>query len=189
MEASAKQGECATPDTVSNAEGDPHTNSHRSARAIAWCGRPSTRFTLCSMNDIRDNLPLAPIDQVRAESERRWLERLTRHVPPCQFLRYLFVGGGNTVFGYSTFALINFLLTRWHVLAPYIYAMVVSNFISITVAYLGYKVFVFKTKGNYLHEWARCMAVYWSAALPGFILMPIIVRLFANAFQMKGTAP
>lgn len=141
------------------------------------------------MNDIEDNLPSAPVGQARSESERRWMNRVTHHFPPGQFVRYLFVGGWNTVFGYSTFALINFALTRWRVVAPYMYAMVISNFIAITVAYLGYKVFVFKTRGNYLREWARCMAVYWSATLPGLVLMPILVRLFANIFELKTAAP
>jgi putative flippase GtrA len=31
---------------------------------------------------------------------------------------------------------------------------------NITVSFLGYKWFVFRTKGNYISEWARCVVVY-----------------------------
>ena len=37
--------------------------------------------------------------------------------------------------------------------------------LGITVAFLCYKHFVFRTKGNYLKEWLRCFAVYGSEQL------------------------
>ncbi|MHB8303515.1 MAG: hypothetical protein ACYDC6_11855, partial [Acidobacteriaceae bacterium] len=39
-----------------------------------------------------------------------WIARLASHIPPGQFLRYLMVGGWNTLFGYSTYALLTALL-------------------------------------------------------------------------------
>ena len=38
-----------------------------------------------------------------------------------------------------------------------------ANLIAITVAFLGYKWFVFRTRGNYLVEWIRCFGVYGSS--------------------------
>jgi putative flippase GtrA len=105
-----------------------------------------------------------------------WRHRLFSHLPPGQFARYLCVGVFNTVFGYATFAIINYLLHRRGVPVSYIFASAFSNLINITVAFLGYKFFVFRTKGNYLREWLKAMAVYWSGFLPALILLPTLVR-------------
>jgi putative flippase GtrA len=96
-----------------------------------------------------------------------------------ELVRYLLVGGFNTVFGYGLFALLNWSLTGL-VAYSYMYAAVLSNLIAITVAFLGYKWFVFRTRGNYLIEWLRCMGVYGSSMLIGLaglaILVPILRR-------------
>jgi len=52
-----------------------------------------------------------------------------------------------------------------------------SNIISITNAYVGYKIFVFKTEGNYLREYARFYVVYGSAFLLNFALLPLCVEI------------
>ena len=83
----------------------------------------------------------------------------------------------NTVFGYSVFAVLNFLLHRANVPVSYIFASAISNLINITVAYFAYKFFVFRTKGNYLSEWLKAMAVYWSGFLPSLLLLPTLVRV------------
>jgi putative flippase GtrA len=98
------------------------------------------------------------------------------HKSASQFVRYLFVGGFNTVFGYSVFAFLNWLFRRWGTYS-YMYAAVAANFISITAAFLGYKWFVFRTKGNYLIEWIRCFGVYGSSALIGLAGLPVLVTL------------
>ena len=99
---------------------------------------------------------------------RRWL-------PSWQFTRYLLVGAWNTAFGYTTYAVLTWVLSR-HVAYSYMYAAVFSNLINITVAFLGYKWIVFKTHGNYLREWLRCFVVYGAAALPGLFLLPFVVN-------------
>lgn len=113
---------------------------------------------------------------------------LTAHIPAGQFGRYLLVGTGNTLFGYGTFALFTTLLAP---VIPYSYvaASLISSVLNITVAYLGYKWFVFKTKGNYLREWARCVAVYSSAILLGMILLPIVVFVLRSSTRMTTSAP
>jgi putative flippase GtrA len=103
--------------------------------------------------------------------------RLFAHLPAGQFGRYLCVGVFNTAFGYTTFAVINYFLHRRGVPVSYLFAYALSNFLNITVAYLGYKKFVFRTKGNYVREWLKAMAVYWSGFLPALILLPTLVRL------------
>jgi putative flippase GtrA len=116
------------------------------------------------------------------------IAKLTRHFPPGQFLRYLLVGGWNTIFGYATYALFTALLMP-RVRFGYIAASALSSVINITVAYLGYKFFVFKTRGNYLAEWLRCMAVYGSGMLPGLLLLPLLVAGLHYAFHLQRSGP
>ena len=83
-----------------------------------------------------------------------------------QLLRYLTVGACNTVFGYGCYALFTMLLTP-RMAYGYVVASVLANFFSINFAFLGYKWFVFRTRGNYLIEWIRCLGVYGSSMLIG----------------------
>ena len=98
-------------------------------------------------------------------------------LPRNQFARFVIVGAFNALFGYCTFAVINFFLDRAGVPVSYIFASVLSNFINITVSWLNYKFFVFHTRGDYLREWLKAMAVYWSAFLVGIVFLPILVRI------------
>jgi putative flippase GtrA len=113
---------------------------------------------------------------------------LTRHIPPGQFGRYLLVGIWNTLFGYSTFALLTAVLTP---VLPYSYmwASALSSVLNITVAFLGYKWFVFKTKGNYLKEWLRCLAVYSSGIIISLIALPVLVTIIRHKTRFFVQAP
>ena len=109
------------------------------------------------------------------------LQRLVNLFPRGQFVRYLLVGGFNTVFGYGSFVAILTLLGN---LAPQRYlsltaiaASLLSTPLNITVAYFGYKLFVFKTQGNYLREWLKCFAVYGAGMIPGLIALGALTRL------------
>jgi putative flippase GtrA len=105
-----------------------------------------------------------------------------------QFIRYLLVGGFNTAFGYSLFALLNWSFTSLGSYS-YMYAAVLSNLIAITVAFLGYKWFVFKTRGNYLREWVRCLGVYGSSVAIGLVGLPILVTILRSHLQRPAQAP
>jgi len=96
-----------------------------------------------------------------------------------EILRYLLVGGFNTLFGYGLFALLNWLFTGMGRFS-YMYATFLSSLISITVAFLGYKWFVFRTHGNYLAEWIRCVGVYGSTMLIALAGMPILVPVLQH---------
>jgi putative flippase GtrA len=103
-----------------------------------------------------------------------------------QFLRYVIVGGFNTLFGYGVFALLNWSFTRlgsW----GYMYAAVLANPIAITVAFLGYKWFVFRTRGNYIVEWLRCLAVYGTTMLIGLVSLPILVMILQRLRVFRTT--
>ncbi len=109
------------------------------------------------------------------------------HKPYLQFSRYLLVGGFNTAFGYGLFALLNWSFTGLGTFS-YMYAAVLSNLIAITVAFLGYKWFVFRTRGNYLMEWLRCFGVYGTTALLGLLGLPILVPILRVRLAHPGQA-
>jgi putative flippase GtrA len=105
-----------------------------------------------------------------------------------QFMRYILVGGFNTVFGYGLFALLNWL-SRGLGSYNYIYAAIVGNFVGISVAFLGYKWFVFRTRGNYLVEYIRCFGVYGSSALIGLAGLSILVPILRRSLHQPEEAP
>jgi len=116
------------------------------------------------------------------------LAALTSHFPPGQFGRYLVVGVWNTLFGYASFAALTALLAP---LIPYSYmaASLLSSILNITVAFLGYKWFGFKTKGNYLREWTRCVVVYSGSIGIGLALLPVLVVIIRHTTRYERGAP
>ena len=102
--------------------------------------------------------------------------------------RYLAVGACNTIFGYGCFALFTLLLTP--VLSyGYVAASTLANLFSITFAFLGYKWFVFKTKGNYLKEWIRCLGVYAGGMILSAAALPFVVGVIRRQPGHDRSAP
>lgn len=91
-----------------------------------------------------------------------------------QPVRYLVVGGWNTLFGYLSFATLYYLFSPF---VHYMLIMVVSTVINITNAYVFYKILVFRTRGNYLREYLRFYAVYAVPIAAGFILFPLAIEV------------
>ena len=60
-----------------------------------------------------------------------------------QGIRYVIVGGWNTVFGVGCYTLLLIIFGQKH----YLLLGIFSNIIAVTNAFLCYKYFVFKTKG------------------------------------------
>ena len=92
-----------------------------------------------------------------------------------QKIDYLLVGVWNTIFGYVAFAALYFLLRGY---LHYMILFVISNVLSITNAYLAYKLFVFKTKGHYWREYSRFYIVYGGALALNLALLPLVVVTF-----------
>jgi putative flippase GtrA len=105
-----------------------------------------------------------------------------------QFARYILVGGFNTAVGFGVFALLNWSFRGLGSFA-YMYAWLLANIIAITVAFLAYKWFVFRTRGNYLAEWIRCFSVYGSGMLFGAVALPITVTILRRTLQRPEGAP
>ncbi|MFL6428885.1 MAG: GtrA family protein [Acidobacteriaceae bacterium] len=94
-----------------------------------------------------------------------------------QLVRYLLVGGFNTCFGYGLFVAFNYLFRGIGIYGSEI-ASLLSNVIAITVAFLGYKWFVFRTQCNYLREWLRCLSVYGTSMVFSLVMLaPLTLAL------------
>lgn len=120
--------------------------------------------------------------------DSRFVQRLIHHFPPGQFGRYLVVGVVNTLFGYSTYAGLTLVLTP-HVRYAYIVASVLSGLVNITFSFLTYKWFIFKTRGNYLREWARCVLVYSGTIAVSTALLPVVVLGLRHWTPAQASAP
>jgi putative flippase GtrA len=103
-------------------------------------------------------------------------------------VRYLAVGACNTAFGYGCFALFTALLTPIFAYG-YVLASPLANVFSITFAFLGYKWFVFKTKGNYLKEWIRCVGVYAGSMVLSTAALPFVVGIIRRQTHYNRSAP
>jgi len=107
---------------------------------------------------------------------------LRRVLPSGEVIRFLLVGGSNTLISlglYSGFVILFGLLLP-HRGKPLIadIASITSKPLAITVAFLCYKHFVFRTKGNYLKEWVKCFAVYGISTPAELIILPLATKAF-----------
>lgn len=101
--------------------------------------------------------------------------RKLRSHPLWQPLIFLLVGGWNTLFGVSLYAVAYFFLKD---LVNYFVLLFFCNIVAITNAYIFYKLFVFKTKGDWLDEYFRFYGVYGVAMVLGMGLVALEVRAF-----------
>jgi putative flippase GtrA len=87
-------------------------------------------------------------------------------------IRYLIAGAWNTIFGYFTG------LGIYYSVGDHLHVLVVAlmaNVLAITMAFLTYKIFVFRTKGNWLVEYFRAYVVYGTTAVVGIGLLWFLV--------------
>jgi len=138
--------------------------------------------------DCRHHVPTPSQEPTAAAQQQTLFGRLTSHIPPAQFSRYTLVGIWNTIFGFGSYAGLTALFMP-RTAHGYLVAALVSGLISISVAFLGYKWFVFKTRGNYLREWLRCHVVYGTAAVVGIAVLPAFVYGFKKLFGLDASAP
>lgn len=87
--------------------------------------------------------------------------------------RYLAVGGWNTLFGIGMY----WVLIRLFGEKNYLWLLVPGNILAITNAFLCYKYFVFRTRGDGWREYFRCYVVYSSSMIFGAVGMWLLVGL------------
>jgi putative flippase GtrA len=122
-----------------------------------------------------------PMDKPEADPHGPFAT-MRRMLPKGEVIRFLMVGGCNTMLSYMLYAGFGALFTK---LFPHLSqvwvadaAMIVSTPISITISFLGFKHFVFRTKGNYLKEWLRCFAVYSATVPASLVIIGIATKMF-----------
>ena len=87
-------------------------------------------------------------------------------------LRFLLVGGFNTVFSYGLFAfMVAFLTISYHI------ALGVSYIISVNVTIFTQRYYVFRSHGNFLQEYSKSWIVYLLILLINYIFMYITVDI------------
>ena len=89
-----------------------------------------------------------------------------------QKIRFLLVGGFNTVVSYILFLAFIWLLTPAHYQAALLWSWFFSSFTS----YLAQKFFVWRTAGNYFHEYCRCLLTWSFAYLINALLLWFFVE-------------
>jgi putative flippase GtrA len=139
------------------------------------------------MPDMQPNHPpVVPIPQDPFIPKGK-LRSIVDLFPPGQFFRYVCVGVFNSLFGYTSFVivltLLNAILPSHLLYLTVILASVLATPVNITVAYFGYKLFVFRTTGNYLGEWLKCFAVYSAGMIPGLVALSALTRLLQSVFH------
>lgn len=102
-----------------------------------------------------------------------------------QKIRFLLVGGFNTLLAYSFFALLFACVGL-----PYLWALVVQNIITINISIFTMRYYVFQSKGNFLKEYGKSWGVYlWmflfnSIALTFLVEVCHIYELWAQAVYL-----
>ncbi|WP_190320110.1 GtrA family protein [Candidatus Enterovibrio escicola] len=92
-------------------------------------------------------------------------------------IRFILVGGFNTIFGFVVFTLLCLLADDY---SNYLIILVSSNLIAVVVAFLMLKFLVFQTKGNYLKEFMRCYLTYLVMLGINVLLLYLMVDVLAQ---------
>jgi putative flippase GtrA len=87
-------------------------------------------------------------------------------------VRYLIVGGFNTLAGYGLG------VGLYLALSPALHILIIgliANLLAISLAFTTHKLFVFRTQGGWLAEYARSYLVYGGSALVGILALWALV--------------
>ena len=107
---------------------------------------------------------------------------LRKVFPAGEVIRFLMVGAFNTLFSLALYSAFVILFSHLFPLRgkPLIadLSSICSKPVAITVAFLCYKHFVFRTRGNYLKELLRCFAVYGVSTPAELLMLPVATHLF-----------
>ena len=96
--------------------------------------------------------------------------------------RYLIAGICNSIFGYCIgLVLYETFFLKFHI----ILILVIANILAISFAFLTYKIYVFKTKGNWLAEYLKCYVVYSGTNVAGILLIWTLVDFFVIQFWIS----
>lgn len=113
-------------------------------------------------------------------------------IPSGEKLRFLIAGGFNTLFGLADTMACTWLLLHLRPEQPKLMtsaAVIVSTVINISVSFITYKLFVFRTRGNALKEYLRSLLVYLPNLVISAVLIAPITALFLHIQLTHQYAP
>ncbi len=87
-------------------------------------------------------------------------------------LRFLLVGGFNTVSGYLITNMCFFLLVP---ITGLIAVLVVTNVLNVTISFLTYKFFVFRTTAPWFREYLKFYGVSSVPIILSFVILPLLI--------------
>lgn len=99
---------------------------------------------------------------------QKWTKHQTK-------IRFLLVGGLNTVIGLVTFPALYFLLTKHGI--KYLEILVISQVFCVTLAFFTNKHIVFRTKGNNIKEYLKFLSFHFSYFLLNLAALPLLVEV------------
>jgi putative flippase GtrA len=102
---------------------------------------------------------------------KRWLDPIRRH----QALRFLLVGGYNTLVGIIAYPLLYLALPLMR--PHYTALLVLCQVLCITNAYVSYKYWVFQRQGLSLSEYLRFTLFYNLVFVVNLLVLPLLVQL------------
>jgi putative flippase GtrA len=94
-------------------------------------------------------------------------------------LRYLLVGGANTVFGYCSGVFLYEILSS---VLNIVFIAILINIVNISASFLTYKLFVFKSQSPWWKEYLRSYLVYGGSAMVGVALIWLLVDVWHIPF-------
>ncbi len=94
-----------------------------------------------------------------------------------KIVRFLFVGGINTLVGYGCFALLIFIGLNHNL------AYIIATVIGVVNSYLWNKIFTFKSKEKSYSEALRFISVYLISFIIGLIILNVLInKLLINTY-------
>jgi putative flippase GtrA len=94
-------------------------------------------------------------------------------------LRYVLAGIWNKLFGYFTSLLI---YDSFHVFLHILFIGLIANILNISMSFLTYKVFVFRTKNHWLKEYLGSYIIYGGVALISLCILWLAVDYLKMPF-------
>lgn len=101
----------------------------------------------------------------------KFVEDIWFKVP--QKLRFLLVGGFNTVFAYGLFA---FLVVFLQI--PYQAALIINYIIGVNVSIFTMRYYVFRSFGNFWREYGKAWGVYITTLILNYVAMYFMVDIY-----------
>ena len=90
-------------------------------------------------------------------------------------IRFLAVGGFNTILGYLTFSIIQF---KFGHNIGYVGSLISSHILVSFLAFYLYRKIVFKVQGNLLIDFARFQGIYSISLVLNVAVLPLLVQSF-----------